>query len=608
MASATASRKADTGYGEKPVLDRANPTRKGEETMPPRRSVKSALLRMSVRFRLGLARRLSSSLTRRIAFLNLAGLVALFLGFLWLNQTRVGVIDARSQSLSLQAEMISAAIASAVSTGGDTLELDPDKLLQQQLAEPPPREEQGQNWFEFSINPARVAPILKRLVAPTRTRARIYDREGLLLLDTRAFYRPGDFLDTRPPVGDEPALTLFTRTWNAVKQRFGRVDISQPDSLSDNEGLPEIQRALDGAGSATVRVSTDGQTIVFAANPIQRGTLIKGALLLSTQEGDVDRIIAEERWGFLLVFLIASSVMLVLSVLLAGTIAEPVRRLSEAADRVRRGTRVREEIPDFSDRSDEIGHLSASLREMTGALYSRIEAIERFAADVAHELKNPLTSLRSAVETLPLARNPDSKERLLAVIVHDVKRLDRLITDISDASRLDAELQRGESHPFDIAALLSTVIGMKNDVLKPGETATTLSLAPGGAAPRPLIVRGHDSRLVQVFNNLIDNAQSFSPPGKPVRVSVRAEEGQVVITVEDEGPGIPDHALTRIFERFYTDRPEHGFGQNSGLGLSISQQIVEAHAGTIRAENLLDAQGERIGARFTVALPLEGTP
>lgn len=588
------------------MLDRANPSRKGGEATPARRSLKSALMRMSVRFRLGLARRLSSSLTRRIAFLNLAGLVALFLGFLWLNQTRVGVIDARSQSLSLQAEMISAAIASAVSTASDTLELDPDKLLQQQLAEPQPREDQGQNFFEFSINPARVAPILKRLVAPTRTRARIYDREGLLLLDTRAFYSPGDFLDPRTPASDDSTLTLFTRTWNAVKQRFGRVDLSQPDSLSDNEGLPEVHRALEGTSGAVVRVSTDGQTIVFAANPIQRGTNIKGALLLSTQEGDVDRIIAEERWGFLLVFLIASSVMLVLSVLLAGTIAEPVRRLSEAADRVRRGTRVREEIPDFSDRSDEIGHLSASLRDMTGALYSRIEAIERFAADVAHELKNPLTSLRSAVETLPLARNPDSKERLLAVIIHDVKRLDRLITDISDASRLDAELQRGESHTFDIATLLSTVIGIKNDVLKSGETATTLDIQTGGPAPRALIVRGHDSRLVQVFNNLIDNAQSFSPPGKAVHVLVRAENGQVIITVEDEGPGIPDHALTRIFERFYTDRPEQGFGQNSGLGLSISQQIVEAHAGKIHAENILDANGERAGARFTVSLPLWG--
>ncbi len=570
----------------------------------PRRSLRTRLFRLGIGVRLGFVRRLSSSLTRRIAFLNLAGLVALFLGFLWINQTRIGVIDARSQSLSLQAEMISAAIASAVSTNTDTLQLDPDKLLQQQLADPQPREEYGQNWFEFSINPARVAPILKRLVTPTRTRARIYDREGLLLLDTRAFYSPGDFVDPRPPSADDSTLTLFTRSWNAVKQRLGRIDLGQPDSPSGNQGLPEVQRALLGAGGTLVRVSADGQTIVFAAIPIKRGSTIEGALLLSTQEGDVDRIIAEERWGFVLVFLIASGVMLVLSVLLAGTIAEPVRRLSEAADRVRRGTRVREEIPDFSERSDEIGQLSASLRDMTSALYSRIEAIERFAADVAHELKNPLTSLRSAVETLPLARNPDSTARLLAIIIHDVKRLDRLITDISEASRLDAELQRASTGSFDLAALLETVVSMKNDVLHPGEAPVSLSVDRPAGPARALTITGHDSRLVQVFNNLIDNAQSFSPKNAPVRIRVTPRGGQVEVRVEDEGPGIPEHALTRIFERFYTDRPEHGFGQNSGLGLSISKQIVEAHNGTIRAENILDDEGARRGARFVVVLPL----
>lgn len=576
-----------------------------EPAPPVRRGFRSTLLRFTARFRLGLMRRLSSSLTRRIAFLNIAGLLALFLGFLWLNQTRVGVIDARSQSLSLQAEIISAAIASAASTSDNTIQLDPEKLLQQQLSETPQREEQALDWFEFSINPARVAPILKRLVTPTRTRARIFDQDGLLLLDTKAFYTPGAFSDPRPPIDDESDWTLFTRSWNAVKQRFGRVDLSQQDSPT-TQRLPEVQRALKGTSGNVVRVAADGQTIVYAASPIQRGSRIKGALLLSTQEGDVDRIIAEERWGFVLVFLIASGVMLVLSVLLAGTIAEPVRRLSEAADRVRRGTRAREEIPDFSDRSDEIGQLSVSLRDMTGSLYSRIEAIERFAADVAHELKNPLTSLRSAVETLPLARNPDSRDRLLAVIVHDVKRLDRLITDISDASRLDAELQRAQANVFDLGALLGTVAGMKNDVLKPGEARVEVILPAAGPKPRPMLIRGHDSRIVQVFNNLIDNAQSFSPEGGVVRVLATLAGPRVEIRIEDDGPGIPDHALERIFERFYTDRPDHGFGQNSGLGLAISKQIVEAHGGTIRAENILAADGQRAGARFIVSLPLAG--
>lgn len=572
---------------------------------PVRRGLRTSLLRFTARFRMGLMRRLSSSLTRRIAFLNIAGLLALFLGFLWLNQTRVGVIDARSQSLSLQAEIISAAIASAASTSDNTIQLDPEKLLQQQLSETPQREEQAPDWFEFSINPARVAPILKRLVTPTRTRARIYDQDGLLLLDTKAFYTPGAFSDPRPAADDESDWTLFTRSWNAVKQRFGRVELSQPDNAAA-PGLPEIQRALKGGSGNVVRVAADGQTIVYAASPIQRGSRIKGALLLSTQEGDVDRIIAEERWGFVLVFLIASGVMLVLSVLLAGTIAEPVRRLSEAADRVRRGTRAREEIPDFSERSDEIGQLSASLRDMTGSLYSRIEAIERFAADVAHELKNPLTSLRSAVETLPLARNPESRDRLLEVIIHDVKRLDRLITDISDASRLDAELQRAQADLVDLGALLGTVAGMKNDVLKPGEARVEVMLPAAGPKSRPMLVRGHDSRIVQVFNNLIDNAQSFSPEGGTVRVTAMPAGMRAEIRIEDDGPGIPDHALERIFERFYTDRPDHGFGQNSGLGLAISKQIVEAHGGTIRAENILTASGGRAGARFVVSLPMTG--
>jgi two-component system sensor histidine kinase ChvG len=581
----------EAGHG--PVSDSAGDTGKVRHAAP-----RPAALPRFRRFRHWLARRLSSSLTRRIAFLNLAGLVALFLGFLWLNQTRLGVIDARSQSLSLQSEIISAAIANAgVGTAGP-LELDPDKLLQQQLSEAQPKEEQ--NWIEFSIDPTRVAPVLRRLVTPTRTRARVYDRDGVLLLDTRAFYNPADFSETRPPANDDWGWTLFTRSWNAVKQRLGRVEITQPDP-GDSSKPFEIQRALTGIAGTVVRVSSSGQTVVFAATPIKRGANIRGALLLSTQEGDVDRIIGEERRGFILVFLVASGVMLVLSVLLAGTIAEPVRRLSEAADRVRRGTHARAEIPDFSARSDEIGQLSASLRDMTGSLYDRIEAIERFAADVAHELKNPLTSLRSAVETLPLARNPESRERLLAVIVHDVKRLDRLITDISDASRLDAELQRGKAETFDIAGLVSAVVGMKNDVMQPGETAVTLQLPEGG---KPLRINGHDSRLVQVLNNLIDNALSFSPADAPVKVTVARVSNAVEIAVEDSGPGIPEHALERIFERFYTDRPDHGFGQNSGLGLSISRQIVTAHGGTIEAENLSDAKGKRKGARFTVRLPL----
>lgn len=590
------------------MLDRQQPQTLPEPPGAPRQARQSAVGRALGRLQAIIVRRISSSLTRRIVILNIAGLIALFIGFLWLNQTRLGVIDARTQSLSLQAEIISAAITGAVNAEAGPLELDPESLLQFQLNDQQGREEQNAAWFEFSINPARVAPILKRLVAPTRTRARVFDQDGSLLFDTSAFLDAATIVDGRPKTPDVEEQTLFWRSWNAVKQRLGRVNFGPREELPGPRQFQEVQRALKGAAMSVVRVSTEGQTVIYAAAPIQRARLVRGALLLSTQEGDVDRIIADERWDIIFVFLIASAVMFVLSVLLAGTIAEPVRRLSEAADRVRRGVRTREEIPDFSGRSDEIGQLSVSLRDMTEALFKRIEAIERFAADVAHELKNPLTSLRSAVETLPLARSSDSQARLTEIILHDVKRLDRLITDISSASRLDAELQRGEAKRVDLARLLSTIVGMRAEIARPDVAPVELSVATEPRGRRRLAVIGNESRLVQIFDNLIDNALSFSPKDGRVRISCRLDGARVIVSVEDDGPGIPDHALERIFERFYTDRPDQGFGQNSGLGLSISRQIVEAHGGTIHAENRLARDGEVIGARFVVALPAAPAP
>jgi two-component system sensor histidine kinase ChvG len=298
--------------------------------------------------------------------------------------------------------------------------------------------------------------------------------------------------------------------------------------------------------------------------------------------------------------------MIVLSILLAGTIAEPVRRLADAAESVRHRIRSRVEIPDFTRRRDEIGHLSGTLRDMTNSLYSRIEAIESFAADVAHELKNPLTSLRSAVETMPIARTDDSRARLLNIIQHDVKRLDRLISDISDASRLDAELQRQEAAPVDMAKLLTTLVTVANEVKRDDGVRVTLRFEGGGG--RAFQVPGHDSRLGQIVDNLIENARSFSPRGATVRVTCRRLRHHVEIFVDDDGPGIRPDALDKIFERFYTDRPHQGFGQNSGLGLSISKQIVEAHGGAIAVENRIgapDADGAPtvLGARFVVRLP-----
>jgi two-component system sensor histidine kinase ChvG len=321
-----------------------------------------------------------------------------------------------------------------------------------------------------------------------------------------------------------------------------------------------------------------------------------GVLLLSTAPGEIDSIVATERWGVLRIALVAATVTIVLSLLLASTIAGPLRRLSEAAEKVQSSISSREEIPDFSYRTDEVGHLSRALRSMTSSLYNRIEAIERFAADVAHELKNPLTSLRSAVETLPRARKAEDVERLNAIIQHDVRRLDRLISDISNASRLDAELARESAEPVDLGKLAEAMVAIQKDVAASRRVDVVYVKPREKFAPT---MQGHDSRLAQVISNLLDNAVSFSPEGGTVTLGIKTGEDNVVITVSDEGPGIRGD-ISRIFQRFYTDRPdgEH-FGDHSGLGLSICKQIVEAHRGTIAAANRAD----RTGAMFTVTLP-----
>lgn len=585
----------------------------GADRAAPRRALGRRRVRRRLLGRIGgaLGPYVTSSLTRRILFLNLAALCALVAGILYLNQFRAGLIDARVQSLLTQGEIIAGAIAASATVETDGLMVDPEQLLQLQAGESLDPADSGR-LTDFPINPERVAPVLRRLISPTRTRARIYDPEGILILDSRHLYARGQILrfDLPPPAAAEPSL--WDQIWADVKLWFRRGDLPLYEEIGAGNGraYPEVEAALSGSPASVVRVSPRGELIVSVAVPVQRFRAVLGALLLSTQGGDIDAIVRAERVAIVRVFLVAVAVTMVLSIILAGTIAGPVRRLAAAAERVRRGIKSREEIPKFSDRRDEIGHLARALHDMTNALYNRMDAIESFAADVAHELKNPLTSLRSAVETLPLARQPEAQARLLEVIQHDVRRLDRLITDISDASRLDAELARADAVPVDMATLLRTVADFANDRGGAGLPRVELVVTPS-RRDHPYRVLGHDSRLAQVINNLVDNARSFSPAGSTVLLTATRTADAVVVTVEDEGPGIRPELCDRIFERFYTDRPEsEGFGNNSGLGLSISRQIVAAHRGTITVENREDADPEtgetRVrGARFIVTLPAE---
>jgi two-component system sensor histidine kinase ChvG len=546
-----------------------------------------------------------SSLTRRIIFLNVAGLFAMVLGILYLSQFRAGLIDARIQSLMIQGEIIANAVAASGTIDPDGTTIDPQRLLELQLGELYDPAETGNPGLDFPINPVRVAPILQQLVSPTNTRARIYERDGTFILDSLALYDVLRF-DLPPPQSAQP--NYFERRFMALRRWLTRGDLPTYRELGQGNGksYEEVAIALTGQKSSMVRINERAEVIVSVAVPVTRFRAVRGALMLSTQGAEIDDMVTAERLAVLRAFLMAAGVMIVLSFVLAGTIAGPMRRLAESAEIVRRRIKNRVEIPDFTRRRDEIGHLSGSLRDMTNALYSRIEAIESFAADVAHELKNPLTSLRSAVETLPLAKTEESRGRLLAIIQHDVKRLDRLITDISDASRLEAEMQRQEASPVDLIKLLTAVTSAANEVRRDDGVKVTVNFEGGTA--QSFIVPGHDSRLGQVINNLIDNARSFSPRGGTVRVICRRLKNAIDIMVDDDGPGIAPDALDKIFERFYTDRPEQGFGQNSGLGLSISKQIIEAHAGRMWAENRMsvptpDEPAMVLGARFIVRLP-----
>ena len=596
-----------------------------------------------------------TSLTRRILLTNFAALIALVSGFLYLDRFRDELIEARVESLLTQGKIISAALGASARISTDALTIDPESLLQLEGEEARPPADLLSEEPEVLIDITQIKPVMRRLIRLTYTQARVYDTDGELILDSNRLYSQGETLQYQVPPLAEPEPPIWVRAWRRIVLWFNDRNLPlYPDEPGGGaEQYREVMRALTGSPFTEERVTGDGQIILSVAVPIKRFNTVVGVLQLSTKPGRIDRKLDGERDAIMKVFAFAALVTLLLSIFLSSTIAQPLYRLSAAAERVRRRVKNREEIPDFSYRRDEIGDLSKTLRDMTGSLYSRIEAIERFAADVSHELKNPLTSLRSAIETLPLAKRADQRERLLEVIDHDVQRLDRLISDISDASRLDAEMAREDYEPVDLAHMTRMTHASAEQVmqnkLRAGEAVPRLVLNIHGEVARGrdnvidrrrIMVRGNDTRLGQVIANIVSNARSFVPAdGGWIAIDLRTRpadeargetgpassaKGWAVLTIADNGPGIPPDKKSKIFERFYTDRPEgEAFGNNSGLGLSIVRQIVEAHGGTIEADNwtlddrfesdLPDLEGgpgaqaaaaRRGGAIFTVTLPL----
>ncbi len=534
-------------------------------------------------------RGLMSPLTRRILALNVLALAILVGGLLYLGEYRKSLIETKLTALQTQGEVLAASLGEGAVTTGF---IDRPHLV-----------------------PFLAKGMIIRLVEPTGVRARLFGVEGALLADSLTLPGAGRAVSSR----DLPEREGFRSWLNGLFDRIDSLFSSTNGPLSAPEAVPysepkipgaidfdEVMSALQGKSARTLRAERGEGMILYVAVPVRRYKLIVGAILLSREGEDILATLRSVRLDILKIFAVTLAVTVLLSLYLAGTIAQPIHHLAEAAERVRRHHDRHVAIPDFTGQEDEIGDLSGALRDMTAALWQRMDAIESFAADVAHEIKNPLTSLRSAVETAVNVKDPEQQRKLLAVVLDDIQRIDRLISDISDASRLDAELSRATRTPVDVAGLLTTLSDMHSTTSGGGKPTLTVEAETGTDLQVPAI----EGRLVQVFRNLIANAVSFSPLEGRITCRVTRESSEdgdlVTVAIEDQGPGIPENKRETIFERFYTERPEgEKFGIHSGLGLSISRQIVEAHSGTLRAENLTGEDGRVGGASFTVRLPCE---
>jgi two-component system sensor histidine kinase ChvG len=537
-----------------------------------------------------------SRLLRDILLVNLLPLVLIFAALLYLDQYQQGLVSAEVAALREQARIYAGALAqSAV---------------------------QNNQSNQPGLNPDLAQPLLYQLIEPTpNAQALIYGPDGQIIANSRVHPGPGGAIITEPLPPAQPKSAFSDVVGFIYDHLSGSLAQDADDSRAalglagsgageDPNTLgwqPDAREALqltettpDQETPPFIRRSADDQLLITVAEPINAGQQNVGTVLLTSEAEEVDRAVFAVRISILGLFALALALTVAVSFYLAGTIASPILRLAGAAALMREGRARTGALPEkITDRNDEIGALARALDGSAKALWARMDAIERFAADVAHEIKNPLSSIRSAIETLTRVEDPTRASRLLAIVTQDVARLDRLITDISDSSRLDSEMSRAPMQVVDLAPILGTLNDIHDATRKPAGPIMVLDAPAMG-----LQVNGAENRLVQVLRNLIGNAISFSPENGHIWLRGRETGGTIEVAVEDEGPGIPDGKLDDIFDRFYSERPtSEQFGSHSGLGLSISRQIIEAHQGRISAENRRDAQGNVIGARFVIRLP-----
>jgi two-component system sensor histidine kinase ChvG len=554
----------------------------GEDWVGPDASVETEL--RAKRAKRGLISINRSPLARKIITFNLLAILMLVAGVLFLNPFRDSLVLQRERALVSEAELI-AEVFEAKIPDWTTAPLQPNAAFDPRITL---RDLDLTSTVDVFLFDAR-----RDLVATTvgQPRAEAPVVNGLLHDERTTLIT--DFLNG---------------AWESLARLFSSGDGAASDTTSADQARRLVGLALQGRTEVNTGFDQRGNAIFAVATPIRINDAVVGVVAVTSAAGEIDQLVRNEREQVLQMFVIAILVSVGLSLVLASTIANPLSDLAAAAEigrdkNARKVSPGRVRIPDLTARPDEIGRLSGALRGMVAALYDRIDANEQFAADVAHEIKNPLASLRSAIGTLRVAKKPEQRDKLLDVIEHDVRRLDRLVSDISNASRLDSELVKEEEDAFDLLKMIRNL----SDHL--GEDAKSRGVEFITDLPAdPIIIDGLESRLAQVFVNLITNAVSFCEDGDAIRVWARKRDNRVLVVVEDTGPGIPEQALTKIFNRFYSERPAGQFGNNSGLGLAISKQIVEAHGGVIWAENIrptdADMTSEPLGARFVVGLPV----